>query len=77
LRLKSRTRSPSRRTMIRYPSCLISCTQSALEGGATRSIGWAGTTNPAGNLLRNMAPELVHWPRQRNRAGPCTAARSK
>ena len=45
------------------------CTQSAPEGGAARSTGWAGTTNPAGNLLHNMAPELVHWPRQRNRTG--------
>jgi hypothetical protein len=25
-------------------------------------------------LLRNMAPELVHWPRQRNRIGACMAA---
>jgi hypothetical protein len=69
LRLKSRTPSPSRRTIIRYPSCLISCTQSAPEGGAARSTGWAGTTNPAGNLLRNIAPELVYWLRRRNRAG--------
>ena len=46
------------------------CTQSAPEGGAARSTGWAGTTNPSGNLLRNMSPELVHWPRQRNLRRP-------
>ena len=34
------------------------------EGGAARSTGSAGTTNPAGNSLRNMSPELVCWSRQ-------------
>src|SRR5262249_36108322 len=47
----SRTEEPSRRTIRRYPSCLISWIQLAPDGGLEATIGWAGMMNPAGRVL--------------------------
>jgi hypothetical protein len=46
-RVNKRTVGPSRRTTRRQPSCLISCTQSALAGGLTASVGTQGAMNPS------------------------------
>ena len=51
LRVKQRTRSPSRRTMGRYPSCLISWTQSDPDGGLVVLVGWHGLIKPEGKIM--------------------------
>ena len=59
------------------PSLMISCTQLGPVGGASRSTGWAGTMNPAGNLSRNVIVRglVGHRPQQGN--GPiCSACRT-
>ena len=40
--------SPSRRTMRRSPSCLISCTQSVPTGGSAARVGMQGSMKPLG-----------------------------
>jgi predicted acylesterase/phospholipase RssA len=40
--------TPSRRTISRYPSCLISCTQSGPAGGLAARVGMQSSTKPLG-----------------------------
>jgi hypothetical protein len=55
-RLKSLTRLPSLRAMIRKPSCLISCSQPFPSGARLVDVGRQGSINPAGRERgRNMA----------------------
>src|SRR3954464_6943114 len=46
----SLTRAPSLRAMTRNPSCLISCSHSAPEGGFGAFTGRYGGMNPAGSI---------------------------
>ena len=48
LRVKQRTRGPSRRTINRYPSCLISWGQSGPDGGRATFDGRHGSMKPEG-----------------------------
>src|SRR5215831_9173293 len=55
LRVKSRTPAASRRTSIRKPSCLISCSHPAPAGGSLSVlVGRHGAMNPAGKVRCNM-----------------------
>jgi hypothetical protein len=48
----SRTPSPSRRAMMRKPSCLISCSQSGPDGGRSAGNGRQGLIWPRGWVRR-------------------------
>jgi hypothetical protein len=52
-RVNSRTRSSSRRTSSRYPSCLISCAQSGPLRGLSPAVGRHGSMNPRGIYAGN------------------------
>jgi hypothetical protein len=49
-----RTRLALRQPMSLKPSCLISCSQPAPDGGTLTPIGWAGTMKPVGKARCNM-----------------------
>jgi hypothetical protein len=60
-RLSSRTRSPARRTISRYPSCLISCTQKGPVGTTLNGVGRHGSNNPGrpGGVRQRMSPGII------------------
>jgi hypothetical protein len=54
-----RTAAPSRRTISRYPSYLISCTQPGPAGGFEARVGMQGSTNPSVRSRRTSMPTVV------------------
>src|SRR5262249_22659177 len=53
LQVKSRTPAPSRRTSIRKPSCLISCSHPAPAGGFSAGLGRHGSQKSGKATRRN------------------------
>jgi hypothetical protein len=53
LRVKSRTPAASRRTSMRKPSCLISCSQPAPAGGLAAGLGRQGSQKSGKATRRN------------------------
>jgi hypothetical protein len=70
-RLKSLTRFPSLRAMTRKPSCLISCSHTAPDGGLGAFVGKHGGMNPDGKVRgRDNISESYIAERRRQRKAP-------
>src|SRR5262245_24962162 len=60
-RLESRTRGPSFRSIIRKPSCLISCSHWLPEGSLSVLVGRHGAMNPAGYAATYGLNKVGQW----------------
>jgi hypothetical protein len=59
-RLQRVVRPPSLRAMIRYPSCLTSCSQPKPVGGLSTRRGRHGKMKPVGGMRRERPGEIRH-----------------